>query len=122
MRSLKTEEKEKSLAAELRISSDEIKKTAERLKYMKQAAETVMDPTVIDRIFNEWMEIARRLRKGGQMLDRVEDEQKYVQVKNLYTFLLIQLGVYDEFFRMNINEAHYKGLQKAILKILNDPN
>ena len=117
---METVDEMKSLAERLGISPDEVKKTAARLKFMKQVKENNgIDLGVIDQVFDEWKALARRLRKGGEMLEQTEDEKRSAAIFNLYNFLLVQLGLYDEFFRSSLNESHYKSLQKSILNILN---
>lgn len=115
------ERQELSLAEQLRMSPDQIKITADRLKFMlKVRGEKTFTSKNTDQIYGEWEELAYRLKKGRKMLDNEPEGKRLEDIKNLYAFLLIQLGLYDRFFQEAVSESHYRALQHGILNILEE--
>lgn len=72
--------------------------------------------------FNEWKEIAVRLKNGSALLDKTDASQENAKshlhnLQTLYIFLLRLLGVYDHFFKTKFkqNADRYNRAQLTIL-------
>lgn len=119
-----------SKAEELQISSEEVRTMVERVNYMIRARnEHPFSEESERKIFEEWVTLAKRLRKGEEMIkhtiatvsaDLLPSHTKYQKLVNLYDFLLSLLGFYDLFFKQSVSESQYKLLQGTILGILLD--
>ncbi|WP_142340373.1 hypothetical protein [Priestia megaterium] len=114
------DQKVMSLAEELRMSSDIIKETAERINFMLKVRKENTVHEHIDQIYSEWEQIAQRLVKGRRMLDQKVEGKRLRDLNNLYNFLLPQLGLYDHFFKSTLSTSHHRALQSSILRILDE--
>lgn len=103
----------------LHISKDEVAATAERVRnLLRLNLQSHLSETTITRLSEEWITVAKRLKKGQQLLDRETDEERLANLTGLYTFLLKILGIYDLFFKQNLPDHHYRYIQGVVLDIL----
>lgn len=117
------------LAEQLRISPDEIKKMADRLKRMIEIRidREVTNEEISD-IYKDWFQIAVRMRKGREMImktyhvipdkTKLNENERYRMLSNLYQFLAILLGLYDMFFEGLVSVDQHEELRKEILTVL----
>lgn len=112
------------LVQQLNIKKDEVESMAKRFNFMlKVMKSNNLKEEYVTKIYEEWVTIAKRLKKGQQMIDEAErsnqvKDKRFISLMNLYTFLLRVLGFYDSFFRETLSRNHYLKLQQAILEIL----
>lgn len=119
-----------SLAKQLNIAENEVKEMASRINFMlKIRNERPFKAEHEQKIFDEWVTIAKRLRKGEEMIfateasipqEELEQHSRYNKLVNLYTFLLSVLGFYDSYIKSVVSELHHKQMQSTILEILLD--
>jgi hypothetical protein len=119
-----------SLAKQLNISDKEVQEMATKINYMlKVRKDRPFKAENEQKIYNEWVTIAKRLRKGGEMIaetessvpkDELRNHSRYIQLVNLYTFLLSVLGFYDSYLRSVVSELHHQQMQEMILEIVRD--
>jgi hypothetical protein len=117
------------IAEQLEISRKEWEASAEQVNYMIKAREAgPLTEIQISKIFEEWVTIAKRLKKGASMLRQTERqileettpalEKRLKALTNLYSYLLKILGLYDLYLRLTIDRDHHKRLQMAVLQLL----
>jgi hypothetical protein len=119
-----------SLAKQLNIAENEVKEMAARVNFMLNIRnERPFKSEHEQKIFEEWITIAKRLRKGGEMIratesslprEEWEHQSRFNKLVNLYTFLLRVLGFYDNYVRSVVSEASHKQMQSTVLEILLD--
>jgi hypothetical protein len=117
------------LVQQLNIKKDEVESMTKRVNFMIKVRKfNNLKEEYVTKIHDEWVTIAKRLKKGQQMLveaesncsdvSKLRDDKRYTSLSNLYDFLLSILGYYDRFFRETLSRNHYLKLQQAILEIL----
>lgn len=119
------------LAQRLNISKDEVKSMAQKVNFMIYVSkENRLKEEHVTKIYDEWVTVAKRLKKGGQMIEEYcavipnawdrETNKKYIGLSNLYDFLMAILGYYDMFFRHALSKDHYQKLMSGVLEIMRD--
>jgi hypothetical protein len=120
---------ETPLVVELNISKDEVEATKNRFTFMLQVMKkNNLQEEYVTKIYEEWVSIAKRLKKGEEMINKtelgyadksqLERDQRFIKLMNLYTFLLSILTFYDYFFKAVLSEDHHQKLKSAVLEIL----
>ncbi|MGE7305827.1 hypothetical protein AAXE64_27135 [Priestia megaterium] len=77
--------------------------------------------------FAEWVNITNRLRKGKELITKMERQQEpgqdlrldqnYIKLTHLYEFLFTMLGYYDLFFKQKFPKEEHERYQTAILQM-----
>lgn len=117
------------LAEQLNISKDEVEATKKRFTFMLQVMKkNNLQEEYVTKIYEEWVSIAKRLKKGEEMINKTElgysdkslmmEDQRFIKLMDLYTFLLSALTFYDYFFKAVLSEDHHQRLRSAVLQIL----
>lgn len=119
-----------SLAKQLNIAESEVKEMAAKVNFMLKVRNNIpFKASNEEKIFQEWVAIAHRLRKGGEMIvatessiprEELDQHSRYNKLVNLYTFLHSLLGFYDSYLKSVVSELHHKQMQSTILEILVD--
>lgn len=66
---------------------------------------------IVNRLFGEWMEIAKRIKKGEEMLNEATaqstqaTEQHSNQLYDLFVLQLHLVGLYEVFFRTHLTQG-----------------
>ena len=118
----------KGLAYTWQISDKEREAMKARVAQMvniKSSAD--LSETEQKNLFEEWVAITNRLRKGKELITKMERQQKpgedlclnekYIQLTHLYEFLFAMLGYYDLFFKNKFPKKEHERYQTAILQI-----
>lgn len=117
------------LAEQLRISPEEIKNMATRLNRMIEIRNKrkVTNEEVSD-IYKDWFQIAVRMNKGREMImktyhvipdkTKLNENERYRTLSNLYQFLAVLLGLYDMFFEGIVSPEQHEDLRKDIIGVL----
>lgn len=110
-----------SLAEKLNISKDEVESTAKRFNYMLQLRkQTTINPVHLETVTEEWKVLARRLKKGGDLLEQSQDKDTphYQMLSNLYLFLVGVIAFYDRFFQDILPHQEYWPIKESVATIL----
>lgn len=119
------------LAEKLNIAKDEVESMKNKVIFMISVIkQKQLNDGNIKKIFDEWVQLAHRLKKGGQMIEEYEraipnkwdlqSNQKYMKLCNLYDFLMAMVGYYDTFFKKVLSREHYLHLMNAVLNVISD--
>lgn len=119
------------LVKELNISIDEVKSMAQKISFLIYVSkENRLKEEHVTRIYNEWVTVAKRIKKGAALIEQTasvipnvwerESNKRYMSLANLYDFLMAILGYYDMFFKYALSESHYHQLLSGILEILRE--
>jgi hypothetical protein len=120
-----------SLAQRLNIAKDEVEAMAKRVNFMIYVSkENRLKEEHVTKIYDEWATVAKRLKKGRELLDQMDHSvpdrevlkknDRYLKLCNLYDFLLAMLGYYDTFLKRTLGSDHYRQLSTGILEMLRD--
>lgn len=117
------------LVEQLNIKKDEVESMKQKVKFMIDVIESNnLKEEYVTKIYEEWAAVAKRLKKGKQMMDETEmsypdksklmEDKRFASLSDLYDFLLSILGYYDTFFRTTLSREHYLKLQSGIRELL----
>lgn len=122
---------EAPLAEQLEISKEEVVSTRKKFSFMLSLEkEGELKEENAKKIYDEWVQIAHRLKKGGQMIRTYEEtvtnrwdlqtNEKYKKLCDLYYFLIGVIGFYELFFKKMLPKERYNKLLNAIMEVMTD--
>lgn len=120
---------EKPLAERLNILKDEVDSVKKKVTFMISISkDNRLKEEHVTQIYDEWVQVAKRLNKGRQMIEQYEaaipnkwdlqSNDKYQKLCNLYDFLMAVLGYYDTFFKKVLARDHYLHLMNAVINVI----
>jgi hypothetical protein len=117
---------EQPLIEQLQVSEEEKQISFDKVRNLFRVDKAkAITKTNIDRFFEEWKVIAKRINTGTKMLDKAESQPEgantaqYVrELNDLYVLQLKLLGIYESLFKKWLTNEQYYRAYDQIMQIL----